>query len=187
MQEVWVSLKFDKEYEVSNQGRVKSKDRIVKRGGTEQPRKGLVLRPGKNKKTGYHHVSIRGKSYNVHRLVAEHFVPNPENLPEVNHKNTDKNDNRSENLEWMTQSDNKKHAVNNGVKFNPRPKRGEEAGAAKLTWEKVKKIRKLHKEGKHNQPMLGRMFNVTQANINCIVNNKTWKEAGLTLPKVEGQ
>lgn len=58
-----------------------------------------------------------GKWFNVHRLVAMQFIPNPDNLTDVNHKNHDKGDNHVDNLEWMSHSDNIKHSYLNGRRF----------------------------------------------------------------------
>lgn len=67
---------------------------------------------------GYYHVTLaidkKGKGCRVHRLVAEAFIPNPENKPYVNHINCNRSDNRVENLEWVTPSENSKKAVENG-------------------------------------------------------------------------
>lgn len=64
---------------------------------------------------GYHRVVLtvkgRRKQYRIHRLAAEAFIPNPENKPTVNHRNGDKIDNRVENLEWATVSENKHHSI----------------------------------------------------------------------------
>jgi hypothetical protein len=96
-------------YQVSNLGNMRSynnKDKEVK-----------ILTP--NTAKGYAMVHLRGdvnKSINVHRLVAKAFIPNPENKKEVNHINGDKSDNRVENLEWSTRSENIIHAYKTGLK-----------------------------------------------------------------------
>jgi hypothetical protein len=61
---------------------------------------------------GYLTVSIDGKHKYVHRLVAEYFIPNPLNLPQVNHKDGNKHNNCVENLEWCTSRENTHHAIN---------------------------------------------------------------------------
>lgn len=63
----------------------------------------------------------KDKRYRVHRLVAEHFIPNPDNLPQVNHKDGNKHNNNINNLEWISQSDNAKHAYANHLQIPSKP------------------------------------------------------------------
>ena len=115
MKEIWKDVPGFEGYKVSNLGRVKS--------FRQKKKDGKLLKFYKCR-LGYSLVWIRfnkkriGKS--VHRLVAEAFIPNPENKPEVNHKNLDKSDNRYINLEWCTRIENMKHAARAGVFDKPK-------------------------------------------------------------------
>ena len=101
-------------YEVSSYGRVRSLDMYVKaRYGNYRLHKGKVLSPGKDT-NGYLKVNLccngKHKVISVHRLVAQTFILNPDNLPEVNHKDEDKSNNRVDNLEFCD----RKYNVNYG-------------------------------------------------------------------------
>ena len=72
------------------------------------------LKPWLSQK-GYAKVTICKKHYAVHRLVATRFIPNPENKPHVNHIDGNKLNNRVDNLEWVTEQENKTHAYRNGL------------------------------------------------------------------------
>lgn len=105
--EVWKDVQgFEGRYQVSNMGRVRSLDRWTL---NDHPRfvKGMMLKLSPNKGKGYLRVSLSDghrncKHYEVHRLVALHFVPGYKQGLVVNHKNEVKTDNRAENLEWCT-------------------------------------------------------------------------------------
>ena len=97
-------LNYEGLYEVSNFGRVKSFDTYRKgKNGSIRICRGRILKPYTNK-DGYLCVVLsknnKHKTYKVHRLVAEAFLPNPDNLPQVNHRDENKQNNNVENLEF---------------------------------------------------------------------------------------
>ena len=108
MSEIWKGIPgYDGIYEVSNMGEVRSLPRVINmpsKIGNIYPlhHKGKVLKKIVNNK-GYFYVALCGKKALVHRLVAMAFIPNPNNLPLVNHKDENPKNNCVENLEWCTQ------------------------------------------------------------------------------------
>lgn len=112
IEEIWKTIPFcDRGHQVSNLGNVRSLN--YNHTGMVKNLKIRIL------DTGYAQVCIwvgdRRRHFSVHRLVAITFIPNPENKPTVNHKNGIKTDNRVENLEWNTWSENNKHAFDTGL------------------------------------------------------------------------
>lgn len=120
MQEIWKDVVgYEGYYQISNKGNLRSVTRIIDHGIQGKLRKVN----GKTKKLmqnrlGYKMVRLykngKGENFKIHRLVATAFIPNPNNLPEVNHIDCNPSNNIVENLEWVSHRDNMIHAGKNG-------------------------------------------------------------------------
>lgn len=162
-------------YEVFEDGTVVSLGRIGARGYIVKDK---ILTPHLNS-SGYLRASMnlsgKNKYYFIHRLVAECFVPNPFNKDKVNHKDGNKHNNHFSNLEWVTSSENNKHAFDNGLR-SPTICCGIDNWNSKLNEDKVKWIREHYIKGdrEYGQCALARKFGVSQSSMWSVINNKSW-------------
>lgn len=154
-------------YMVSDQGRVLSIPKVTRPDGVI-----MSQQVGRN---GYATVKLRtkdnaSKRVSVHRLVAQAFIPNPKDKPEVNHKDGIKTNNSVSNLEWVTTSENKRHSVR--VLGNKPPVCKSRPWLRKLTDEQAREIRTS------NMPVtkLAREYGVTLRVIQAIKKGETYKE-----------
>lgn len=178
--EQWLPVKgFEGYYEVSDLGRFKSVERdIVRHNGVIEKKPNKILK-NLYYSNGYiqcmFYVNKKRYTYIAHRVVAEHFIPNPDNLPLVNHKNFRKDDNRVSNLEWCTRSHNVLHMIEGG-KHNHRALKGEEHPHTKLTDEDVVYIRNNYKYRKNND-QLYELFKdkIGRSGFDSICYGDSWK------------
>ena len=141
--EVWKPIgNYKGLYEVSNFGNVRSLDKNRAYKNTTRNIKGKILKSCNC--LGYKILTLSKDNiktnYRVHRIVAEHFINNPDNKPYVNHIDGNKSNNHYSNLEWVTNQENINHALEMGL-----IKSGTEASSAKLTEDMVRDIRQMAK------------------------------------------
>ena len=143
---------------------------------------GMALKPYDN---GYGYLMVdlkrngKRKHARIHRLVAEAFIPNPYNLPEVNHKDENKHNNSFKNLEWCTNLENMRHSIETGL----RTVKGENNPSAKLTAKDVENIRKeyIPKSKEFGTVALARKYGVSNVMIGKIIRYECWVDSNKNL------
>jgi len=162
MSEHWQAIEGFKNYVVSDHGHVK---RIIGDQMTAELKGSLVR--------GYRRVNLyrNGKAYSrkVARLVAQAFIPNPLELPEVNHKKNPKTNDHVSNLEWATRSQQIEHALDNGLYHH-----GSQLAHHKLTTKDIKKVRDMSAEGLSNR-RIATTFGVHHSTIASALGGMSWK------------
>ena len=156
---------FENKYQISNTGKVRNK------------KTGLFLKPMYNKK-GYQyvHLSINKKKsvkWYIHRLVGFHFIDNPLNKPQINHIDGNPSNNNIDNLEWVTNEENQRHAILNNLHFQ-----GELHKDSKFTSESIKLLPELINVG-FSLREINELTGVAIQNIQKIINGKSWRQLNL--------
>ena len=173
--EVWKDVvDWEGLYSVSNLGRVRRENWAIPRCDSIRVLKAIPASKRYPKVTlcGTH----RGKDKSVrsvHRLVAEAFVPNPENKPQIHHINSDVMDARACNLEWTTQSENIGYAFKEGRKVT---NKGESSNFNKYNESFVRLVYGDILLGEHTQKELSDSYNVNQTYISSLKTKKIWKD-----------
>ncbi len=172
-EEIWKDIpEYEGLYQISNVGRVKSLSRSVRCTGDSFRRVRDRFLRSANGTVGYPYVTLikNGikKSKRIHRMLAIAFIPNPENKPQVNHKNGIKDDFRLSNLEWVTTSENQKHSYDSDLR---KPIQGESHGHAILGEKEVIEIR-----NSNVRPyILCKQYNISETTIRDIRKRRSWR------------
>lgn len=185
--ENWKPIWHAPNYEVSNMGRVRSVDRPRKKNRHNKGKppiiSGQILKPWKRMtRNGNYYLTVclrkngTSKNFDIHRLVGEAFIPNPDNFPQINHKNNKGYDNSVENLEWVTSSQNRIHALDIGAQPS-----GAKHPSCKLTHEQIleiKNILKTRTPGKYGKPSfrkIAKEYNIGEASVRLMFHGKLFK------------
>lgn len=175
MNEIWKPVVgYEGLYEVSSLGRVKSLPKSSWNSKCIANRKERIRKMASTQANGYYQKifvkqSIKSTIY-IHRIVAMAFIHNPEHKPFVNHINGIKTDNRVENLEWVTSSENILHAISIGLQ---KVRIGKDHSMAKFTESEILKIRERYKSGESSWKIF-KDIGGSYTNIKDIISKRTW-------------
>lgn len=164
--EQWKQIDGHERYFVSSHGRIKNSD-------------GKVLVGFLKTRKGYYKAQLwkgnkRIKTPFVHRLVAIAFIPNPDNLPQVNHKDTNKLNNHVDNLEWCTNQHNADHAMAHGLMVSFK---GEKHPKATITLRQAREIRMAILNKNFTRAQLCKKYGVSVHIVKDIRNGRSWNYA----------
>ena len=173
-QEVWKPIVgYEGFYEVSNLGRVKSVERIVENNGGQQRRQERIMRL-RIGSLGYLNVTLCRESatkvFSVHRLVAQAFIPNPENKPYVDHIDTDPSNNNVDNLRWVTQHENAMNPLTR--EHNSKSKMGHPKYSPPLSEESKRRIGEKNRGKVRSEELKQRLSDIHKTSEDCLRASK---------------
>lgn len=176
MVEKWIDIKgYEKLYQISSLGRVKSLERMVRANTTGiRIETEKILKPATSV-PGYLFVSLskkgKSKATYIHKIVAKSFIKNSSNKKCVNHVDGNKKNNIVNNLEWCTPKENSEHAILNGLTNNT----GEDNRLSKLNTKDVVEIRNKYVPKLYTMKILSREYGVCVSKIHQILHRQSWK------------
>lgn len=168
MEEIWKDIDgYRESYQVSNLGRIRNKitGQMLRASTISKGYKGVRL---------YYDVQ-KAHSLKVHRIVANAFIPNPMNLPQINHIDGDKSNNRVDNLEWCSNDFNMHHANENGLILQ-----GEDRPASKCSNESLKLIQRLIDCG-FRAYQLAKIYGIAKRNMYHILRGDNYSKLNLNI------
>lgn len=189
-EEIWKDIEESIYYQVSNLGRVKrlQHQKWCKPNNSFSIYKERILRLSNKNTKKYWRIKIKYKTgisvmESVHRLVGKSFIPNPENKPQVNHMDDNKNNNRWDNLEWVTNLENMQHANLNGKREHLNAaKSGINSYMNKHSEETIRKIPELVEQG-YTYTKIGEMLGIAATLITEIKSGRAWKRLNIVIPE----
>lgn len=187
--EIWKTIENSKDYAISNLGRIKrlKSKRWCKVNNSYSTYKEKLLTPSNKNTKKYWRIHIHyndGKIImeSIHRLVAKTFIPNPENLEQVNHIDGNKDNNCVENLEWVTNKYNIQHSIKIGLRDKMRENAfGEGSNLNKYPEELIRRIPEaINKTGSYSKA--AELLGISKTLITEIKAGRAWSKLNLHIP-----